>query len=342
MSGLLEVGVSVVGLVLEGDELISDTDQGFRPQTGVRRDRGAHQVSARAPGIVTSIEADVGARVERGDSLAVVRSANVGGDRSRVVAAQRALDVAEADLTRKRELLDAGVSSERDVLVAERVVSSAQATLGALQAELGLVGGGSGDAYAITAPQAGVVTRRHAAVGLSVGPGVPLFQVVDPSRMWAELDVSEIDLANVLPGQAVEIVLDAAPDRVYRGTIDYIAPEVDPKTRTTLARVVLDNDDGMLRAHMYGTARIVTAKAESVVTVPSAAVQAAGDVHLVFVRKSEDEYVARRVRVLARQGDVVRISGGVAAGDAVATTGSFLLKTETLKDSIGAGCCDVE
>jgi cobalt-zinc-cadmium efflux system membrane fusion protein len=55
-----------------------------------------------------------------------------------------------------------------------------------------------------------------------------------------------------------------------------------------------------------------------------------------------DSYVAHRVRVLARQGDRVRIAGGVQPDDPVVTTGSFLLKTETLKDSIGAGCCDVE
>ena len=76
--------------------------------------------------------------------------------------------------------------------------------------------------------------------------------------------------------------------------------------------------------------------------VPAAAVQRAGDANLVFVRQEIDTYVAHRVRVLARQGDRVRISGGVKVGDPVVTTGSFLLKTETLKDSIGAGCCDVE
>ena len=76
--------------------------------------------------------------------------------------------------------------------------------------------------------------------------------------------------------------------------------------------------------------------------VPAAAVQRAGDAQLVFVREQLDSYLARRVRVLARQGDRVRVSGGVQPGDPVVTTGSFLLKTETLKDSIGAGCCDVE
>lgn len=299
-------------------------------------------VSARSPGVVVSITADVGTQVVPGTALASLRSAHVGGDRSRVSAARRGVSVGLAEVARKRELLESGVTSEREVLAAEQALATAEAELGALEAELGLVGGGSGDAYAVTAPLAGVVTERHASVGQSVDPAMPLFQVVDPSRMWAELDVSEGDLGRVTAGQEVRIVLDAMPDRTFEGRLDYLAPSVDPQTRTARGRVVLDNPDGALRAHMYGTAHILTDTQSAVVTVPSAAVQAARDVHLVFVRESEDSFVARRVRVVARSGDQVRVAGPVKPGDPVVTTGSFLLKTETLKDSIGAGCCDVD
>lgn len=299
-------------------------------------------VSARSPGVVASIVADVGTQVEVGSALARLRSAHVGGDRSRVAAARRVVSVAEAEVARKQELLASGVTSERETLAAEQALATAEAELGALEAELGLVGRGSGDAYVVTAPIAGVVTERNASVGQSVEPSMALFQVVDPSRMWAELDVSEADLGRVEPGQQVQVVLDAMPERTFEGRLEYLAPSVDPQTRTARARVGLDNPDGALRAHMYGLADIVTDTETAVVTVPSAAVQPAGDVHLVFVRESDDTFITRRVRVIARSGDQVRVAGLVNPGDPVATTGSFLLKTETLKDSIGAGCCDVE
>lgn len=299
-------------------------------------------VSARSPGVVIAIEADVGTRVEEGTVLARLRSAHVGGDRSRVSAAWRGVAVAEAEVARKRELLASGVTSEREVLAAEQALATAEAELGALRAELGLVGAGTGDAYSVRAPLAGVVTERRASVGQSVDPSAPLFMVVDPSRMWAELDVAEGDLGQVRAGQTVTILLDAMPDRPFVGTLAYLAPSVDPQTRTARGRVVLDNVDGALRAHMWGTAHIVTDTQAAVVTVPRAAVQAAGHVHLVFVREAADTYVARRVQVLARTGDQIRVAGPVRPGDEVVTTGSFLLKTETLKDSIGAGCCDVE
>ncbi len=299
-------------------------------------------VSARTAGLVSSIRAEVGDRVDRGQALALLRSAHLAGDRSRATAASRARDVAATEVERKRELLAGGVASERDLLEAERALAVAEAELAAVDAELALVGGGEGDSAVLTAPIAGVVTARHARIGQVVDGLQPLFELADPSRMWAELDVPERDLASVAVGDPVRIELDALPGETFEGRLATLAPAVDPSTRTAQARVVLDNADGRLRANLYGRATIQGATAEAVVVVPAAAVQRAGDAQLVFVREQLDSYLARRVRVLARQGDRVRVSGGVQPGDPVVTTGSFLLKTETLKDSIGAGCCDVE
>ena len=67
---------------------------------------------------------------------------------------------------------------------------------------------------------------------------------------------------------------------------------------------------------------------------------ALGGVALAFVRLKEDEYETRRVEVGASEGDLIEIKKGLRAGDEVVTQGSFLLKTETLRGAIGAGCCE--
>jgi len=94
-------------------------------------------------------------------------------------------------------------------------------------------------------------------------------------------------------------------------------------------------------------AGIQTAKAGrttsgSHVLVPRNAVQRAKSTHLVFVRLAEDVFEARRVRLGGSGPDFIEVRGRLKAGDEVATIGSFFLKTETLKGSIGAGCCEVE
>jgi len=299
-------------------------------------------VSAPAPGIVSGVRADVGARVRRGDPLATIQSATVGAGRAQEEAARSRVAAANVSLERQRDLLAAGVTSVREVQEAEQALSSANAELAALESQLGMVGGGSAGTYALVAPLSGEVTRRDVSIGMSVEGGAPLFEIVDASTMWAEVDVAERDLPLVAVANKVTIVLDTFPDRTFEGTIAYIAPTVSVETRTALARVELDNADRVLRGNMYGTARIAVTNARPTVTVPAAAVQNAKGVNLVFVRLAEDEFEARRVVVASRQGDEVRLAEGVVPGEVVVTSGSFMLKTETLKDSIGAGCCDVE
>ena len=143
-------------------------------------------------------------------------------------------------------------------------------------------------------------------------------------------------------GNAVNITVDTLPDRIFAGVIAYVAPTLSVTTRTALARVALDNADRALRGNMYGQGEIAVSGALPTVIVPATAVQRAKGVDLVFVRLAEDEFEARRVQVRSRAGEEVRLAGGVLPGETVVTLGSFLLKTETLKDSIGAGCCDVE
>jgi cobalt-zinc-cadmium efflux system membrane fusion protein len=302
------------------------------------------KVNARAPGVVKALRVDVGAMVEAGAPLATVESAAVGADRSRLRAAETRGEVAKAEYDRESALRDKGIASDKEVLAAKREWEDAKAERAAVRAALGMVGTGGGDAggYVLRAPLAGTVTTRNATVGRMVDVDEVLFEIVDTRKMWVEIDLPEDQLLLVTAGQRAVVVLDAMPELEWSGTIDYIASAVDPRTRTAKARVALDNPEGRLRANMYGRALIELADAKPTVMVPKQAVQRAGGATLVFVRLAHDVFEARRVRVGLTEGDLVELLEGVEPGEPVATKGSFLLKTETLKGSIGAGCCDVE
>jgi cobalt-zinc-cadmium efflux system membrane fusion protein len=302
------------------------------------------RVNARSAGVVRELKVDVGAKVKKGATLAVIESAEVGADRSKLRAARARVEAAEKDHARQQMLKREGVSSTKDVIDAERELEAAKAEQAGLASALSVAGAGagSGGSYTLTAPLAGVVTQRTVTIGKLVGLEELLFEIVDTSAMWAELDVPESDLPSVALEQRVFLQLDGLPGRELSGAIAYVSPEIDSHTRTARARVPLENADGALRANMFGRARIVAAGAQVAVMVPDSAVQRAKSVQLVFLRRAEDEYEARRVEVGSREGNMIEILKGISAGDEVATQGSFLLKTETLKDSIGAGCCDVD
>ena len=301
------------------------------------------QINARSAGVVREIHVDVGSHVAAGDPLASLDSAGVGADRSRLAAARARMQLSQTNLERIESLRREGLSTERDLLDARQEVASARGEIAVAQAALRVLGGGGGGgaagAYVLRAPLSGVVTERRATIGRLVDTDEILFEVVDNASMWAEIDLPEDVYGSVSEGQVVRITVDGIEGEIT-GTISYLAPAIDPHTRTIRARLPLSNPDGRLRANMFGRARLETSAQTTGVLVPSDAVQLARTTSLVFVRVGAGVFDTRRVEVLARTGELVEVRGRLRPGDRVATTGSFFLKTETLRDSIGAGCCD--
>ena len=301
-------------------------------------------VNPRAAGVVRSIRADLGSRVARGATLAILESSAVGEGRSRLQAARARASVAEASYQREKELYDKGVSALREVQEAEREWTAARAEVAAASGALDMIGTSADAAgtYVLRAPIAGTVTKRTATVGTLVDNDDALFEIVDTAQLWADIDVPEAHVPRVRPGQRIVLRVDGLPGREFHGTLKFVSPSIDPQTRTAKARAALSNLDGTLRANMFARARIIDDANGASVLVPRAAVQDAKGVQLVFVQLAPDAYEARRVRTTPADNNMVAVTADIRPGDRIVTTGSFLLKTETLKESIGAGCCEVE
>jgi len=299
------------------------------------------QVNARSPGVVRTLKVDVGSKVKKGETLIVIDSPAVGADRARLSAAKTRVETAEQNLDRQQKLVAEGISASQTLLAAQQELSAAKAEYSALSASLSILGAGGGGlgGYALTAPIDGVVTERKATIGKLVETESVLLEIVDTRVMWADVEVPEIDLSRLSTGQAVTLQFQGVGDEERAGTIAYVAPAVDPHTSTARVRVPLDNADGRLRANMFGQAKITAGEARSLLRAPRSAVQRAGTTSFVFVRLRDVEFEVRRVKLGAGDAETVEITSGLRPGEDVVTTGSFLLKTETSKESIGAGCC---
>jgi len=300
------------------------------------------RVNARAPGVLQQVIAEVGAAVKRGDALAVIASSEAGASRSHLQSAEARLRAARAEHDREKALRDERISSEQDLVAARRALDEAEAEVAAARAEVGVLGDvGAGGAYTLRAPIEGVVIERASSVGQLVHPEDALFTIVDPRHLWVELDVPERHLTGVVAGAAVDVERPAAP--ALRLTIEYLSPVIDPSTRTAHARASLADASGDFRINARVRAHLTEATgAGGAVAVGGDAVQRIGEHDVVFVRRGPAEFELKRVEVVARGEREVVVRGAVAAGEDVATTGSFLLKTEVLKASIGSGCCEVD
>lgn len=302
------------------------------------------EVGPKTPGVIRAFHVRLGETVHAGQVLATVESAAVGDARADLRAARTRLRVAEAQYDRQKELYESGVSPLRSYQQAEEERDAALAAVAMARGTLRMIGAdeeGSEGTFALRSPIDGVVTERRHTVGELIADDVSIFEVLDASVLWADIDVPELHAIHVHPGQQVELSVDGLGERTFTGRIDYVAPVIDPQTRTVRARAYFGNEDGALRANTFARVRILVTAEDSGALVPRAALQDAKGVSLVFVPVSTSEFETRRVRTAPSDGDLVQVLSGVLPGEEVVTTGSFLLKTETLKGSIGAGCCEV-
>lgn len=170
----------------------------------------------------------------------------------------------------------------------------------------------------VRAPFSGEVAERTANVGeyVTAQRAVVTLVKTDPLRM--EIQVPQERFAQVRPDQAVEVRVDAWPERVFRGTLRYISAAVRTDTRSLVAEAVIPNADHVLRPGVFATARISLGTQRAAVTVPSRAVLSEAGTSRVFV-VTNGRVQSRVVTVLERVGDDVIIDRGVAAGERLAT-----------------------
>jgi cobalt-zinc-cadmium efflux system membrane fusion protein len=332
-----EAGIRTVQAIPGGDEAVI-----LATATIVADNARSALVNVRAAGVIRAFKTEIGAVVRRGSPLAEIESAAVAEFRARLRAARARAHVTEATYAREKDLYKQGIASQRDAQAAEQAYQEARAEVCASLATLDMIGAEEGESgiYDLRAPIDGTVTRRNFTVGTLVEGEDPVFEIVDTSILWADIDIPESQVGRVEPGQRVVLEVDALSDREFPAAIQYVAPVIDPGTRTARARAKLMNPDGALRANVYARARVFTKSGSSAALVPRDAVQDAKGVQVVFVPVSANEYETRRVRVIPSDGELLAVTAGLVAGESVVTEGSFLLKTETLKESIGAGCCD--
>ena len=184
-----------------------------------------------------------------------------------------------------------------------------------------------------TAPIDGIVVDRHVVQGDSVEPNKHLMEIVDLSEVYAEGRIFEGQVAAIKAGQKVRVSVESYPTNEFTGTVDLLSGTLDPETRTLRVWVRIKNPGLILRPNMRARLNIVTAEADSVVTVPHSAVLGDAGNLFVFVQSDTDDLVFERRPVVVGMKDDrhVEIIEGVLPSDKVVTLGNYQLQYVTTR-----------
>lgn len=224
--------------------------------------------------------------------------------------------IARTNLQRNRELVAQNFVSQSVVDQSAASLEVAVAQVALAEAQLSRM--------KILAPFDGVAGIRSVDVGDYVKDGADLVNVEDTTQVWVDFRLPERYLAQLRPGQQVEVALDAMPGRNFRARIDALDSQLDANGRSLLVRARLANPDGALRTGMFARTRTLLAVRDSALVVPEEAlVPQGGKQYLIKVVDGAQGKVSQRLeaRIGVRVPGKVEILNGVAEGDVVVTAG---------------------
>jgi len=188
--------------------------------------------------------------------------------------------------------------------------------------------------YPLRAPFDAKVIEKHITLGEKLGDESCAFTIADLATVWVDLNVFQKDLPSVRQGQPVTVSLGPENGKV-KGRISYVGPIVGERTRTALARVVLDNSSGTLRPGTFVTAEVLVDKVAAKVVVPKDVIQDLDDKPTVFVR-TDHGFEPRTVSFGLVNDVVAEITSGLRPGEMIVTKNGFRLKAELQKVAGGA------
>jgi Cu(I)/Ag(I) efflux system membrane fusion protein len=180
----------------------------------------------------------------------------------------------------------------------------------------------------VTAPVSGVVTELGAREGMTVTNGTPLFRINGLDTVWVNAEVPENAVAQVHPGNVVEVRTSALSGVVFKGKVIAVLPDVNLATRTSKVRIELDNPKQQLVPGMFTTVNLSPNTHMEVLLVPSEAVIQTGKRTVAMVAQSDGKFAPVDIETGSENNGLTEIRKGLNLGQKVVVSGQFLIDSE--------------
>lgn len=184
------------------------------------------------------------------------------------------------------------------------------------------------ETFPIKADVSGYVTQKFVQKGDYIKKGESIYEITDLSKVWVMFDVYETDINSIQKGDPLEFSVKSLPGQKFKGTVVYIDPLIDSKTRVAKARVEISNKDLKLKPGMFASAELKsgTGNSENTISIPKSAVMWTGKRSVVYVKDSSSNGIYFKLRevVLGQEtSNSYIIESGLNGGEEIAVNGAF-------------------
>jgi cobalt-zinc-cadmium efflux system membrane fusion protein len=293
-------------------------------------------VIAQVSGPVNRVVVVPGQHVHQGDPMLYVSSPDYSQLRTNYLKAKDAYALAQKAYARAKDLYEHKAIAEQALEQAQSAEIQAGGDLASAQAALKVLGITDPDSLVqnpptyevpLKAPISGQVVEQDIAAGQLIQPGVTqCFMLSDTSNVWVLVNVYQKDLPYIRVGDPVDIQTDTYPE-TFHGRIAYVAPSLDPNTRTLQARIETHNPGEKLKKDMYVVATVNAGKIQNAIALPDSAIlRDSENQPFVYAAVSPNQFGRRSVTLGESVNGQTEITRGVKPGDQVIGDGSLFLQ----------------
>ncbi|UJF20368.1 efflux RND transporter periplasmic adaptor subunit (plasmid) [Vibrio sp. SS-MA-C1-2] len=179
----------------------------------------------------------------------------------------------------------------------------------------------------------GIVSELNVREGMYINPGMDVMTIAGLSSIWLEGQLFEKQALWVKKGQEVEITFDSNPGQQFTGTVDFVDPFLDPKSRTVAVRVILDNTNNQFKPGMFANITIDAGESEKGLLIPREALIKRQNQNHVIVQTDDEHFQSMAVKSGIGDDSHVLILDGLNKGEKVVTSGQFLIDSESNIDA---------
>ena len=271
---------------------------------------------------VTAIYFEDNQRVSKGDVLVEMETSE---EEAELIEEQFRRDEAQRQVNRLRPLVERGAASTSALDEQERELNASTARINAIQSRI--------NERRIIAPFDGVLGIRNISVGALALPGqgqngTLITTIDDDSVMKLDFSIPEVFISSLKPGITIEARATAYPEKVFTGTVSSVNSRVNVHTRSVMARAILANDEGLLKAGMLMRVKLSKNPRQTLV-IPEQALVTLGEENAVMLIQAGAQTTVQRqvIEIGQRSKAEIEVLTGLSEGQQVVTHGTVRIRS---------------
>jgi cobalt-zinc-cadmium efflux system membrane fusion protein len=283
-------------------------------------------------GVAHDVNVQLGDVVSKGQTLAVMKSAEMAGFTKDYISAEADLRSAKRTLESTGDLYKSGLASQKEMEEAQSDYDKAVAENKRATAVVS-INKSNDQGYVVKSPISGFVIEKNLTDNTQVRAdnSSNLFTIADLSDVFVLINIYESDISNIQTGDPVKITTLSYPDKVFTGKIDKIYDVLDPDNKVVKARVKIDNPGNRLKPEMFANVIIKAKSGESLPVINTRGLIFDNDKNYVIVVDGKAKVHVQQIDIAKRVEDRAYIRAGLKPGDRIVASRQLYL-FESLRD----------